>query len=134
MERGAELRKRADASLTAQRVEQEMESDAEKEVKTLLSKLFSRLHALASVKIINNSQENSEEAMVTRHNVKEIVAVKAVSCAVSYGYMLAPHEFFHVKKVDAKASAELNKHEREARQQKHKSRGADQQKVHASHE
>lgn len=128
----AEDRKRADASVAVQRVNQEVENDAQKEVNMLLSKLCSRLDALASVNIINEPQEKSEETMVTKHNVKSIVAEEAVPDAVSDGDMLAPHEVFSVKKSESKGSAEMNKEERRAKRQRNKNRGAAQRKAQAA--
>lgn len=123
-----------DASISIQRVGQEVESDREKEVNMLLSTLSWRLDALAIVNIIKGPQEKSEEATVTNHNVQSIVAEEAVPDAVNDGNMLASHEVFTVKKSDAKESAELIKEERKAKQQKNKSCGAVLQKAQAAHD
>lgn len=62
MNKQAEDRKHADASITVQSEEQELEINAVKEVIILLSKFCLRLNALATVNIISSLQDMSGEA------------------------------------------------------------------------
>lgn len=130
----AEDCKRPDTSQTVQRVEHEVEHDAEKDINMLPSTLCSRHDALTSVNITYNHQEKNEKAMVFKHNVKSIVNEEAVPDAVGDGNMLTSHEVFSDKKFETKESAELNKEERKVELQRSKSRSADQQKVRAAHD
>lgn len=128
----AEERKRAEASSTVERVEQDEGTEAQKEVNTLLSKLLSRLDTLSRVNFINEPNEKADETLVSKYNVKAIAAEEPVPDAVSDGDMLAPREVFSVNKGELKGSTEMTKEERKAKRQRNKSRGAARRKTQAA--
>lgn len=116
-----EKKKQMLASQSVERNEDKPETEEQKEVNDLFSKLAKKLDALTSLHF--KPTEQDEKEIEVKSNVKAISKEEAIPDAVSDGNLLAPREVFSVDDKKAKGEREKSKDERRANRRRNKTKG-----------
>lgn len=120
-EEKAQAKKQVQTSVSVQRVEDETETEDQREVNEMFDKLARKLNSLSSLRYMPTGDVVKPEILVSQ-NVKSISAEDAVPDSVSGGDILAPHEVYTADKNSAKGEIELTKLERKAKRRANKIR------------